>query len=168
MAYTCTRKWKINKNGSRDPNNRNIVSGLLRDKHGNWIRGFGCNLGKGTVLEAERWGIFHGYDLALEFAMREGEIETESFEALNLILYGNSRHYPLAGLISDYRSKVNHYSSIKLIHTHKEENVLTDHLTKMSSTRDFGLKLLDQPPISLFPFLNMDRADISKAHVDNM
>lgn len=45
---------KINTDGSYLPDSNIIVSrGILRDKNSTWLEGFSCNLGRGSVLEAE-------------------------------------------------------------------------------------------------------------------
>ncbi|CAL2272822.1 unnamed protein product [Prunus armeniaca] len=56
---------KVNTDGSRINSSGFIgAGGLLRDSCGSWIKGFSVNLGYGSIIEAELWGIFWGLNMA--------------------------------------------------------------------------------------------------------
>ena len=92
MPYVVQLHWiaptygvcKINTDGSRKSASGFIcgAGGLLRDNYGAWIKGFSVNLGVGSVLEAELWGIFWGLHLAWESSFRFVEVESDSSVAV--------------------------------------------------------------------------------------
>lgn len=41
-----------------------VCGGLIQDYHGQFVRGFHCNLGAATAASAELWGLMHGLRLA--------------------------------------------------------------------------------------------------------
>ncbi|KAL5835914.1 hypothetical protein ACOSQ4_015411 [Xanthoceras sorbifolium] len=54
---------KINVDGSV-VNGLISAGGVIRDHDRKWVRGFAMNIGYGSVLEAEVWGIFEGFKMA--------------------------------------------------------------------------------------------------------
>ncbi|CAL2238143.1 unnamed protein product [Prunus armeniaca] len=72
-------RCKVNSDGSRKHALGYIgARGLLRDHAGNWIKGFYVNLGVGSVIEVELWGIFWELHLAWEAGFRSVEVECDS------------------------------------------------------------------------------------------
>ncbi|CAL8152452.1 unnamed protein product [Prunus armeniaca] len=67
LSWNCPNLGgcKINFDGSRNNTTGQIgVAGVLRDATSAWLKGYYVNLGIGSVLEAELWGIFWGLSLA--------------------------------------------------------------------------------------------------------
>ncbi|MBA0763333.1 hypothetical protein Gotri_012789 [Gossypium trilobum] len=67
-----------------------IDGGCVRDHNGEWIIGFAKYLGNFTVLEAELWGILDGLKLILDRRFEKIPIQTDSIEAINVILEDSS------------------------------------------------------------------------------
>ncbi|CAL2237692.1 unnamed protein product [Prunus armeniaca] len=90
---------KINTDGSRNSDSRFIgAGGLLRDNYGAWIKGFSVNLGVGSVLEVELWGIFWGLHLAWEAGFRFVEVESDSSVVVALLSSSTISTHPLFSL----------------------------------------------------------------------
>ncbi|KAK9271694.1 hypothetical protein L1049_002057 [Liquidambar formosana] len=63
---------KLNTDGSSRGNpGESAGGGLLRDDVGNWIVGFGVNIGVCSVFGAEFWALFHGLKIAWEERVRK-------------------------------------------------------------------------------------------------
>lgn len=129
---------------------------MLRDEKGNWICGFQCNLGRGGILEAELWGILHGCKLAISAGCEEVDLESDSAEAVELILRGDLIYHPLANLVSDCRRIIEMTPNFSLKAARRSANEVADHLAKLSFNEDIGLKTLRDPPTSAFVFLQKD------------
>ncbi|KAL5864666.1 hypothetical protein ACOSQ3_002180 [Xanthoceras sorbifolium] len=61
---------KVNVDGSA-ANGIIYAGGVIRDHERNWVRGFSMNIGGGSILETELWGILEG------LKMLKGEEEEE-------------------------------------------------------------------------------------------
>lgn len=58
---------KVNTDGaSRGNPGLATAGGVLRDGEGNWLGGFGLNIGRCTAPLVELWGVFYGLYLAWE------------------------------------------------------------------------------------------------------
>ncbi|KAI5347912.1 hypothetical protein L3X38_000799 [Prunus dulcis] len=70
---------KVNTDGSRI-NSSGLIGarGLLRDSYGSWIKGFSVNLGNGSIIESELWGIFWGLNMTWDAGFRMVEIECDA------------------------------------------------------------------------------------------
>lgn len=73
--------------------------GILRDSIGEWISGFGANLGVGTVNEAELWALYYGLQLAWNEGQRRVIVEMDSQIILGWIKQEPSQAHSLRVLI---------------------------------------------------------------------
>lgn len=70
---------KLNTDGAvKKPQGIAGCGGVLRDKCGKWIVGFGANLGIATVNEAELWGLYDGLQVAWNSGHRCVMMEMDS------------------------------------------------------------------------------------------
>ncbi|CAL8995807.1 unnamed protein product, partial [Prunus brigantina] len=77
---------KINTDGSRINSSCHIeVGGLLRDSCGSWIKGFSVNLGYGSIIEAELWGLFWGLNMAWDAGFHMVEIKCDATPVVALL-----------------------------------------------------------------------------------
>lgn len=77
---------KINTDGSRTNSSGLIrVAGLLRDSCWSWIKGLSVNLGYGSFIEAELWGLFWRLNIAWDAGFRMVEIECDAYSTVALL-----------------------------------------------------------------------------------
>ncbi|CAL2241534.1 unnamed protein product [Prunus armeniaca] len=70
---------KINTYGSKINSSGLIgAGGLLRESCGSWIKGFSMNLGYGSIVEVELWGLFWGLNMAWDVGFRTMKIECDA------------------------------------------------------------------------------------------
>ena len=56
--------FKLNTDGACKSSGLPSVRDLIRNYYGEWIIGFGMNIGVGTIIGAELWGLYRGLRLA--------------------------------------------------------------------------------------------------------
>ncbi|XP_061338257.1 uncharacterized protein LOC133285098 [Gastrolobium bilobum] len=78
--------------------------GAFRDDAGRWVAGFSRNLGRGSALRAEIWGLLSGIEMAWDLGCRKLWIEGDSKVAINLITSGCDPCHPVAALIKRINS----------------------------------------------------------------
>lgn len=81
---------KLNTDGSSLGNlGRASGSGLIRDANGGWIKGFTCNIGVFSSVDAERWALKDGLSLCLSVNISAVEIEIDAKVVFEWITNGN-------------------------------------------------------------------------------
>ncbi|PRQ34972.1 putative ribonuclease H-like domain-containing protein [Rosa chinensis] len=80
--------YKLNVDGARSQNGQIGAGGVLRDYYGSWISGFSANLGCGSVLNAEIWGLLLGLRLAHNLSCLYLMVESDSEVLVNMIKQG--------------------------------------------------------------------------------
>ncbi|CAL2255075.1 unnamed protein product [Prunus armeniaca] len=157
---------KINTDGSRNSDSGSIgAGGLLRDNYGAWIKGFSVNLGVGSVLEAELWGIFWGLHLAWESGFRFVEVESDSCVAVALLSSSTISTHPLFSLISCCKLKVQAGWKCSVKHIFREQNVAADVLASKSSVFGPGVLYFTKVPDFLVTCLAEDAIGVSRSRV---
>ncbi|KAL5861993.1 hypothetical protein ACOSQ4_003289 [Xanthoceras sorbifolium] len=75
---------KVNVDGSAA---NDIISawGVIRDHESNWVRGFSMNIGGGSILEAELWGILEGLKMVSTFGPINFVLLLDSADAIGLV-----------------------------------------------------------------------------------
>lgn len=72
--------WKLNTDGAvKGRIGMASCSGVFLDDHGDWVLGFGANLGIANVIEAELWGLFHGLTLAWQNNCRKVVVDGDDY-----------------------------------------------------------------------------------------
>ncbi|CAL8991959.1 unnamed protein product [Prunus brigantina] len=135
---------KVNTDGSRINSSCLIgAGGLLRDSCGNWIKGFSANLGYGSIIEAELWGIFWGLNMAWDAGFRIVEIECDATSAVALL-----------------KSPIDWCCSVK--HIFREQNCAADALAVKSYDFDPGLYVFLEAPAFLSEILAADVRGVAR------
>ncbi|MBA0701929.1 hypothetical protein Goari_027238 [Gossypium aridum] len=82
-----TRWYKLNMNGGVDMRSGSaIAGGIVRSYQGDWVVGYGRNIGVSSILEAELRAIVDGLETAWEKGVRQLLIESDSRTAVDQIL----------------------------------------------------------------------------------
>ena len=77
---------------------------MLRDANGSWIKGFICNIGISSSVEAELWALRDGLSLYLSLNILAVEIEIDAKVVFKWITNSNSSNLNLPFLIVDCRT----------------------------------------------------------------
>ncbi|KAH0721920.1 hypothetical protein KY289_004964 [Solanum tuberosum] len=157
---------KINTDGSFMQNSGLAgYGGIARDDRGRWLGGFVGRLGMVTTscLTAELWAIHGGLTLAKNFKLKNVIIETDSREALMLIMSKGRAvdNHPDCNVIKECRRMLSELG-ISMMHTLREGNSCADHLAKLGRMQlDEELVILHHPPHSMHQLLLADMAHVA-------
>lgn len=81
-----TWPWcKLNTDGTKKTSGVASAGGILRDQSGNWITGFGMNIGICWVTVAELWGLYQGLLVAWQHGCRWLSTEVDSLCVTQLV-----------------------------------------------------------------------------------
>lgn len=142
----------LNVDGSKASRTELIASGgVFRDEDGEWRAGFIAGLGKGTVLMAEIWAIFHGISMAVERGFTELTVDTDSAEALRFINRGCVSH-PQHHLVEAIRDMLVSNPSISIVKISREQNKVADRIAKEGLSCNIRCNPLSEPPESWLCF----------------
>ncbi|XP_012487971.1 uncharacterized protein LOC105801183 [Gossypium raimondii] len=103
--------------------------GCVRDHNGEWIIGFAKYLGNCTILETELWGILDELNLILDRRFEKILIQTDSIEAINVILEDSSGNSNSA-LVRKIHIILRKMEQWKIQYIPREENLIADSLAK--------------------------------------
>ncbi|KAK6777056.1 hypothetical protein RDI58_023773 [Solanum bulbocastanum] len=157
---------KINTDGSFMQNSGLAgYGGIARDDRGRWLGGFVGRFGMVTTscLTAELWAIHGGLTLAKNFKLKNVIIETDSREALMLIMSkrGTVDNRPDRNVIKECQHMLSELG-ISMMHTLREGNNCVDHLAKLGRMQlDEDLVILHHPPHSMHQLLLADMAHVA-------
>ncbi|VVA35374.1 PREDICTED: ribonuclease [Prunus dulcis] len=148
---------KVNTDGSRINSSGLIgAGGLLRDSCGNWIKGFSVNLGYGSVIEAELWGIFWGLSMAWDAGFRTVEIECDATSAMALLKSPIVSTHPLFSIINCCKLKIHEDWCCSVKHIFREQNCAADALAVKCYDFAHGLHVFLEAPAFLSDVLAAD------------
>ncbi|MBA0548816.1 hypothetical protein Golob_019888 [Gossypium lobatum] len=100
--------------------------------------------GNCTILEAELWGILDGLNLILDRRFERVLIQTDSIEAINVILEDSSENSNFA-LVRKIHHILKRVEQWKIQYIPRKENLIADNLAKSVRTRRLGLRLFKDP-----------------------
>ncbi|CAL9006302.1 unnamed protein product [Prunus brigantina] len=154
---------KVNTDGSRINSSCLIgAGGLLRDSCGNWIKGFSANLGYGSIIEAELWGIFWGLNMAWDAGFRIVEIECDATSAVALLKSPIVSTHPLFSVINCCKMKIQEDWCCSVKHIFREQNCAADALAVKSYDFDPGLFVFLEAPAFLSEILAADVRGVAR------
>lgn len=140
---------KLNSDGSVHRGEQTAsAAGVIRNDQGQWLLGYGCNLGACTVPEAELWGLFQGLQLAWVAGFRRLEAEVDSQLLISLLHKELATTHPLHSLVSACQGFLSRDWHVQFRHIYREANRVADSLADLASSFDPGVHVLHQPPTS--------------------
>ncbi|KAL3355755.1 hypothetical protein AABB24_016765 [Solanum stoloniferum] len=156
---------KINVDGSFMPNSGLAgYGGIARDDRGRWLGGFVGRLGVVTksCLTAELWAIHGGLTVAKNFNLTNVIIETDSNEALMLMIKREAvDNHPDYNVIKECRRLMLELG-VSIMHTLRQGNNCADHLAKLGRMQQGeDLVILHRPPHSMHQLILADMAHVA-------
>ncbi|KAL5752310.1 hypothetical protein ACOSP7_022495 [Xanthoceras sorbifolium] len=113
------------------------AGGLIRGSDCNWLGGFSCNRGLGSVLEAELWGVLEGLQLAWNSGFKNVVCECDSLATGNLLHQEAIPFNPFFNIICSCRELLFGSWECQLYHVLKAYPYTVRHLSaphEMSSS----------------------------------
>lgn len=126
------------------------AGGCIRDKTSSWVIGFSKFTGFGNPLHSELWAIWLGLDITTHmFPNSKLQIETDSYQVMELLLYNYSDTHPLYSLIKNYNLLLSSFSESKITHICRLQNRCVDTLAKEGRINILTLTIYNEVPDSI-------------------
>ncbi|PRQ50066.1 putative ribonuclease H-like domain-containing protein [Rosa chinensis] len=138
--------FKLNVDGSRSSNGMIGSGGVIRDAIGEWISGFMVNIGAGSVIQAETWGLYHGLQIASSLHINHLEVESDSACLVQLLQSDAIELHPLGTILMNCKQLLNQFDACQIRHIHREGNMVADILAKESIHHSAGICTFTSPP----------------------
>ncbi|PRQ52155.1 putative ribonuclease H-like domain-containing protein [Rosa chinensis] len=138
--------FKLNVDGARSINGKIGVGGVLRDSTGAWVSGFYANLGCGSVLQAEAWGLLLGLQMAISHHAHHLLVESDSQVLVSLVQHDVDDLHPLKTITDCCQTLQRQLHSCDLKHVYREVNQVADILSKFGLDAEIGVHFMEQPP----------------------
>lgn len=138
--------FKLNTDGARKISGNASAGGLIRNYCGEWVHGFGMNIGHCTITGAELWGLLQGLQLAWNIGIRQLLVEVDS-RCITEIL-ATDTNYPNANssLIQGIKRLLNMEWQVSLSHCYRETNYAADYLANQALLLPLGVHVFPTPP----------------------
>lgn len=115
---------------------------------GNWILGYSKFIGSGIALHVELWAILIGLNLAYEHDSNcKIIIESDSSQAMDLLLNYSSAFHPLDSIVLDCRYLLSSLQDYKVVKIARQQNSLANALANK------GRK--DRLPLAIYQNISM-------------
>lgn len=131
------------------------AEGLIRNHHGDWIKGFLANLGNGSNMRAEAWAVFFGLDLAWKEGLRKVEVHSDSQVIIGMIK-GRRCSRRFKPIMDAIWNMLNRNWIVKFTHVLREGNRCADLLANQGCNGPLGLRWLTHPQENLQNLLMQD------------
>ena len=99
------------------------AGGLIRNYCGEWVHGFGMNIGHCTITGAELWGLFQGLQPAWNIGIRQLRVEVDSRCTTKILATNNSHPNTYSSLIQGIKRLLNRNWQVSLSHNYRETNL---------------------------------------------
>jgi len=113
---------KLNTDGASIENPGKTGGGVIRDCHGDWVKGYSRAIGYATSVLAEWWALRDGLILAIQLGITHLDVELDAkviVEMLNGIENPNGIYSPL---LNDCRSLIARLVQVQVGHVLREAN----------------------------------------------
>ncbi|KAL5787556.1 hypothetical protein ACOSP7_004505 [Xanthoceras sorbifolium] len=129
---------KVNVDGSVK-NEYIIAGGVIRKHDRSWVRSFSMNIGCGSVLTAELWGLLEGMKMAKEAGFKYVFVESDSADAVSLVNGDLNPNQPCFQLAQGCKNLVNDDWHCVVSHVLREENSLAVGLANFGHLLERGI-----------------------------
>ena len=147
----------MNSNGASLGNSRKAEGGgLIRDCHGNWVKGYMRNIGVATNITAEFWALRDGLILASQLGITQLLVELDA-KVVDLVLSRKSSNSLYSSLLNDCRFLLNRFQQVRVSHAFREANCCANSLVIGGCYLLEDFVVLELPPNdSFYVMLNSD------------
>lgn len=155
------RWWKLNTDSSVLGSQGKAGAGVpIRNHYGGWIGGFSSHVGVTDILTAELWEIRCGIKSATKMGCSNLHTETDSSEAIGVIVHRADPFYPLLNLMHDIHYRLRAPFCQRISHIFREGNKPADWLAKKGTCQDEKLVPWESPSSDISMLLVADSAGV--------
>ena len=104
--------------------------GVIKDCHGDWVKGFSRSIGHTTSVMAEWWALRDGLNLAIQLGISKLEIELDAKVIVEVLKSTNCPNRSFTTLPCDCRCLMARFRQVRVGHVFREANKCADLLAK--------------------------------------
>lgn len=124
----------------------------------NWVVGFSSFTSIGDTLRAELWAILLGLKLASQLPhISKIVVETDSSQAVDLVLHITSDFHPLGTIIEKCRFLLSKFKDYMIFKVGRHQNRCVDILAKEGRKKKLPLIIYDEAPDFILDQYHEDR-----------
>ncbi|KAH9734521.1 putative ribonuclease H protein [Citrus sinensis] len=138
--------FKLNTDGARKISGNASAGGLIRNYCGEWVHGFGMNIGHCTITGAELWGLLQGLQLAWNIGIRQLLVEVDSRCITEILTTDTNHPNANSSLIQGIKRLLNMEWQVSLSHSYRETNFAAGYLTNQALLLPLGVHVFPTPP----------------------
>ena len=153
--------FKLNTDGSHKSSGLSSVGGLIQNCDGEWIIGFGMNIGVGSITGAGLWGLYQGLCLAWNIGIRQLQVDVDIICVTQLVANDSVRPNAYASLIRSIKDLLNKGPQVQIKHAYRETNFAADFLANSALSLPVGLYIFNSPPLGADLWLLHDCTGVS-------
>ncbi|GAU38380.1 hypothetical protein TSUD_147480 [Trifolium subterraneum] len=134
---------KLNTYGACRERSVAACGGVLRNNHGEWIRGFSKFLGTCSAYVAELWGVLEGLKYNWSLGFRKVELNVDSVAVAKVIKEGGTASNMGYSLVKEIHRLVSFEWEVKIFHSYRETNRCADTLANMGYSLEENIVFFD-------------------------
>ncbi|KAL9451462.1 hypothetical protein AB3S75_013097 [Citrus x aurantiifolia] len=138
--------FKLNTDGARKISRHASAGGLIRNYCGEWVHGFGMNIGHCTITGTEVWGLFQGLQLAWNIGIRQLRVKVDSRCTTKILATNNIHPNAYSSLIQGIKRLPNKDWQVSLSHSYRETNFAAYYLANQALLLPLGIHVFPTPP----------------------
>ena len=132
--------------------------GVIRDCHGDWVKGFSRSIGHTTSVVAEWWALSDGQNLAIQLGISQLEIELDAKMIVEMLKSTNCPNRSFTTLPCNYRCLMARFRQVLVGHVFREANKCANLLAKKGCSLMENFVVFDTSPFDeLNVLLEADR-----------
>ncbi|KAH9752901.1 putative ribonuclease H protein [Citrus sinensis] len=158
--YNLRNLWKYD-DGARKSSGLSSTGGLIRNCYGEWIIGFGMNVGVVTIIGAELWGLYQGLCLAWDNGIRQLQVEVDSLCVTRLVADDEIRPNAHASLVRGIKELLNRTWQVQVKHVYRESNFAADFPANSALSLPVELHLFNSLPLGAGFWIRHDCIGVS-------
>lgn len=132
------------------------VGCIVRDHHGKWIGGEGCNVSHVGPVAVEVLAILCGKKMAWRSGHRLVVLESDCTEAIDAVMRRSIGSKEDQSIIKECKKLLSRDWFIEILHICREANKIVEWITKWASGQGVGIFELPRPPQELIELLEAD------------
>ena len=135
--------------------------GIIRDCHGDWVKGYSRSIGYSTSVLAEWWALRDGLILAIQLGINQLEVELDAKVIVELLNGAKCPNQSYSPLLNDCRSLIARLVQFWVEHVYREANQCVDFLAKRDCCMRKNFAVSDvSPSANLNILIDFDKNEL--------
>ena len=120
--------------------------GIIRDCHGNWVKGYSRSIGYTTSVLAKWWALWDDLILTIQLGINQLEVELDAKVTVELLNGAECPNQSYSLLLNDCRSLIARLVQVRVGHVYRKANQCIDFLAKRGCCMRENFAVFDISP----------------------